>query len=251
MTGDDPFASNAPSVQVFSGRDMRRLIALGVLTYAVILAATPPASLAARLAATPMAPAALGGTVWRGEGMLVGGHRVAWRLDPIRSLTSLSLTARWRIEGPDTQLEGAAALRPDGLALADVKGRADWSLIAGAAPGLAIACETNIRVDVPRASIGGDGSAEISGELRADAGSCVTTDDGAAGAITFPALLATAVPSDVGATIRLTSADDAGALLLDATLGAGGRLVVTLHPEGARVFRGRAVSGPMTLETTL
>ncbi|MGD2132838.1 MAG: type II secretion system protein N [Maricaulaceae bacterium] len=214
------------------------------------LIATLPASLAVRLADAPTVVAAASGTVWRGEAMLAGGHRAAWTLDPVRSVRSLSLAARWRIEGPDTRLAGAIGLRPDGVALADVTGRADWSLIAAVAPGLPASCDINLRVDISRA-LWSRSTRRLVGEVQANPGRCVSTDGETSSELDLPALEAIAASANGETSIQLAPAGDATRILLDAHLAADGALTVTLHPEGARVLAGRAASAPMTLETQL
>jgi hypothetical protein len=108
---------------------------------------------------------------------------------------------------------------------------------------------TAIRVDITRLRLARDGAHEVVGKLRTNAGNCTQTDAGTG--VEVPALLVTAEHEDAGSTIRFTSADDASTPLLDARLGVGGRLTLTLEPEGARVFGAGAPSAPITLEMTL
>lgn len=159
------------------------------------------------------------GTVWHGSAVLPDGATAQWDWSPAQSLATGAFAAGWTIDGPGTLLNGVALLRPlGGTELADVSGRAAWSLLAAAVPGLPYGCTIPLTVTIDRLAAAGS-----RGTVRSLAGTC----EGRA--------VARMVATFSGTSGRATPWSDSATTLatIDAT---GGRVRLHVTAAGATVF---------------
>ncbi|WP_230635936.1 type II secretion system protein N [Sphingomonas sp. Leaf4] len=207
----------------------RRSIAfatLGIVSFAIAMVATLPASLIVRNVAWR---SGVGGTIWHGEVGVAGGSRLEWRFAPLRSLTSLGFAVDWTATGPDTDLGGQAIAWGSGVQLDKVAGSADASLLQALQPDLPFTCDATMQIDLSKLSTA-SGSAMADGRVAIDPGSCATR---AGIATPTPALLLTA--EHIGQETRVRLAPDAQRrrTLMDATLREDGVLKFQMTGDGA------------------
>lgn len=249
MHDADPDKGETPSSKTGRYRGLIGLLILALLSYAISLAATAPASLVTRLVKMPPAVTSLSGSVWHGQAMLVGGHIARWSVMPLASLGQAALVAQWSLQGPGTQLQGNARLRTNGASVNGVGGRASWRLIAALGSTLPIACEAQARVAIEQAAFG-ETLETLEGELRSGPAVCAATNATSAQPVEVPPLQAVATTTADGVRVDVTTAAEA-TLLARATLNAQNTLVLTLMPAGARLVPGMPTSGETILEVPL
>lgn len=210
-------SSPAPTQAASAGSPRRRpalLAAAGVAAFAVSLVACLPAHVVAP-------DATVVGTVWHGAAALPNGAQARWDWSPGASLAHAALAAATTIDGPDTVVEATTLWRPGGVGFIAVRGRAGWSLLAAAIPGLP-RCTLPLELDLARVAASG-----IDGTIRSRAGVC----DEPGGARAVPRLVATFA----GQAGRVTTWTDRATTLAAVGLANG---VVRLHvtPAGAAVL---------------
>ena len=133
----DPFALQQSPVTRRRLRDRASVFALiAVLAYLAGLIAQIPA----RTLITESDKLKAGGTIWNGEAVRGSTIRLDWRFAPLRSLTSLALSADIHITGGGTDLAGKATRQNGGLVLTDMTGQIDGSLLDVLAPDLPLSC---------------------------------------------------------------------------------------------------------------
>lgn len=215
-----PAASSWPRPHLSRGR----LIAAGLIAYALALIATLPA----RVVAPRGSDAA--GTIWHGAANF-GGATARWDTSLAESLGSGAVAARWTLDGPATLLTGVARWRPfAGTELATVSGRTSWAQLAAAVPGLPAGCTVPIDVALDRVAAG-----DTHGTVRTLAGTC-----GTAPVRAIPRLIATFA----GSGGRVTSWTDRATTLATVAV-AGGVVRLHLTPAGAAVLPGPGRPGDL------
>lgn len=206
------------------------LLAIGLATYTAALIALLPA----RFVIAPTDDRwMLAGTVWRGEAVLAGSHRLEWRFAPVRSLAALGFAADWRMTGQGTDLTGTATVGSRETRLEGVSGQADGGLLAALEPSLPFTCDVTMQVDLADLAIGGT-SQRATGTIRTDPGRC--TAKGIASASTaLPRLTATMRRAgDLSDGFVAPAANRQK--LVTISLSKRGRLVVAVTPAGGALL---------------
>jgi len=214
--------------------------------YGLSLVATAPAAVIDRFVERPAQVEALGGTIWNGETLLTGGHRVAWRLDPRGSLSAWALRFDVVASGPDTRLTALVDVAPRTVTLRDVSGRAGWQAVRAFAPGVALDCTPVASVDLREVVVARD-VLGMDGTIRTTEGTCQPPSREA---VPVPALLAQASRTDADSRIVLTREGDPE-LLAEAVIEGATWLRATAFPAGARLVPGLPSAAPMMLEMEL
>ncbi len=211
----------------------RRVIAfatLGIVSYAVAIVATIPAS-----AVFPNRPwrSGVAGTVWNGEVGVTGVTTVRWAWAPLRSLTSLAYAADWRATGQDTDLHGRVLAGTSSMTLDTMSGSANASLLDVIQPNLPFTCAMAGQVEFEKVVARGSGRM-MQGKATSDPGSCRAKNGGAATAL--PALILTAEHIGTESHLRLAPMTQRRKILIDAVLKEDGALDLSVTPDGATMM---------------
>ncbi len=156
------------------------ILALALAAFAISLFATLPAKIAATYVAMPVQFNAYSGTIWNGTASMAGGHSVAWRVDPWRSLIALRPQAEAALTGPGTDVKGHLAFggsRGNGFEINGLSGRLAWAAVAALVPDLPFGCEigatlADVAVRSAGEERGGGGGARGAGELHGGGRRC-------------------------------------------------------------------------------
>ncbi len=218
-------------VEALARRRIIVFVALGIAAYALAMLATIPASVLIR--SQPWRTG-VAGTVWNGEVGVAGGSKLEWQMAPLRSLTSLAFAADFKASGPDTDLGGRMLMHLSGRTVLDnVSGSAHASLLQALQPNLPFTCDMTMQVEMKRIAIA-SGSRMIDGTLTTDPGTCRAKNGGTASAV--PALIFTAEHIGNATRIRLAPMTQRRKILLEATLGEGGVIDLSVTPDGAAIL---------------
>lgn len=191
----------------------------------------------------------VGGTIWAGEVGVAGGSVFAWRMAPLRSLTSLAFAADWTAKGPATDLGGRMLVHPGGRIVLDkVSGRADGTLLAALQPDLPFTCDVAMQIEMDRIAIGG-GARMLKGKALTEPGSCQPKKAGMA--TTVPALALSAEHVGTQSMVRIAPAGQRRRTLLSAELSEAGALGLTVTAEGAAALPFLGAPAGMRIDGTL
>lgn len=210
---------------------------LGLVTYLLTLVATLPARLLLQRTDDPTIWLAVSGTVWRGEAALAHGHAVRWVWAPMSSLAKLSFTTDIEVVGADTQLEGEASWRSDGIVLDQVNGTASASLFSALAPSLPFVCDFPMRVDIDRIAFGGQ-QPGAAGEIRSSGGSCSARSGLVAGSSAVPALVGEATINVGGSNGWIAASGNRADRLVSFTVTPNGKTAVAVSPSASAIIPG-------------
>ena len=220
-TPDRPNAVDPAAQSLKIPRVTAAVLGAGIVAYITALVATLPAGVVA-----PRGSDATG-TVWQGTVALANGATVTWAWSPSQSLETGSFAVDGTVDALDTHLTAVARLRPFGASeVARVDGRAAWSLLATAVPGLP-ACTIPLTVAFDSVA-----AHAVSGTIRSLPGTCPGAVAGTTRAV--PRMLATFA----GAHGRAAPWTDPATALATVDL-TGGTVYLHVTAAGAAVF-GRA-----------
>lgn len=178
----DPFALQQSPVARRRLRDRSSVFAsVAVLAYLAGLIAQIPAHMLIDETDTLK----VGGTIWNGEAVRGSTIRLSWQFAPLRSLTSLALSADFQITGGGTDLAGKAMRRSGGLVLTDMSGQIDGTLLDVMAPDLPLSCRFVAQAKVDWLALGGQGQGAAA-RMQMSPASC-TARGGNALPVTLPA----------------------------------------------------------------
>ena len=239
--GAGPFPYQIAPPSAVRSRRLYLFALTGLAAYLIALAATLPARLLLDRAGTPEIWLAAAGTVWNGEAALAEGHAVRWRWAPLASLANLAFTTDLEIDGPDTKLGGAAAWRPSGLVVTNLRGDASASLLGALAPDLPLLCDFAMRVEIDRIALGGQ-QPGISGEVRSSPGACAPRSSAAAASVPVPALLATGSINVAGSSGWVAPVANRRQRLVTFNVMPNGATSIEVSPAGAMLFPGTAAT---------
>jgi hypothetical protein len=203
----------------------KRFAIIGLVAYLVALVAVLPA----RFAMDWGQRWQMSGTVWNGEAVLDGAYRLTWRWAPLRSLASLAFAADVRVEGPGTDIAGAASSRGGALRFDGLAGQGDGALLTALDRTLPFTCEMALDINLPRLVID-RGRTQIVGEVRTGSGRCAGA--GQSASATVPPLIATMRTAADGSTEAALAPVGQGRLHLMEGSIAQGRLKIGLTPAG-------------------
>lgn len=225
----------------------------GPLAYGLSLLVTLPANIVSRYLDLPPQIEALGGTVWNGSALMVGGHRAEWRLDRRTSLTRFGPYFAVTLEGSGTSLAAQARIAPVSMAatVENLRGRASWPLAAALAPDVPrLECDPVAILDVARIELSRDWMG-AEGTVRSNEGACRRMTGAGNAPVTVPPLMLRAAMEGRTTRATLERRDGDKDLLADASLAAGRRLAATVFPAGARLIPGLPSSAPISIEMDL
>jgi hypothetical protein len=221
-----------PDTEKRARRTIIAFAGLGIVSYAIALVATLPASVVFKNHSWRTGVA---GTIWNGEVGVAGGSTVQWSWSPLRSLTSLGFAADWKATGPDTDLGGRVLAGFTSTTLDSVSGSADASILQAVMPALPFTCDTTLQIELRKMVIGG-GSQMMDGRIASDPGACRAKRAGAGADAPVPALILTADKIGTESRIRVAPMAQRRQILVEAKIGESGGLDLTVTPDGATML---------------
>ena len=189
---------SAQSSRLWASRKIVRFVALGVAAYLATLVATVPADVALPRS---QIVGRFDGTLWHGEALLAGGHRIGWDWAPLRSLLALGFVADWHAAGPGTDLKGQALLRPRCHADRRYGRPCRWRLPRRHRARPALLLRDALRRE-PASHHDGRRHLSAGGRLLSEAGTCRRT--GSATATTVAPLAIVAARASTGSRVTIT-----------------------------------------------
>lgn len=232
-----PFPYQIAPPRVVRRRRILLFALLGAATYLLTLVATLPARLLLERSEDPKIWLAVSGTIWRGEAALAHGHAVRWAWAPLSSLAKLSFTTDIEVIGADTQLEGEASWRRDGVILDGVSGTASASLVSALAPALPFVCDFPMRVDIDRIAFGSQ-QPGAAGELRSSGGSCTARSGLVAGSSAVPPLIGEATINVGGSNGWIAASGNRAEKLVSFTVTPNGKTAIAVSPSASAIIPG-------------
>ena len=227
---------------------------LFVLAFTLSLIVSVPATVALAYATLPIPVQRVSGTLRSGEASFERGLSLAWQIDPLRSLVAMRLVVAVRATGPQSVLTGDLALSPRTASLSGGQGSVGWPLVAALLPGIEIRCDLSATLneasvtDLPLRPVALPASA--SARVTVQQGTC-SRKDGRMGIVPVPALTATLAPDGTDLLARVTADEAPDTPLAEMRATGAGRLIVTIHPEGARRVPGLPASSATELDLPL
>lgn len=235
--GAGPFPYQIAPPSAVRRRRILLFTLLGLVTYLLTLIGTLPARLLVGRSDTPGIWLAVSGTVWGGEAALAHGHAVRWAWAPLSSLAKLSFTTDIEVIGTDTQLDGEASWRRNGVVIEDLAGTASGSLLSALAPSLPFICDFPMRIDIDRIAFGGQ-QPGASGEVRSSAGTCTARGGLVAASSAVPPLVGEATINVGGSNGWIAAAGNRADKLVSFTVTPNGKTAVAISPSASAIVPG-------------